>query len=89
MDETVYLSLAELGAGYGARVVRVSDDDPEMLRYLAELSIVPGAEIVIVSRAPYEGPISLKIAGHLLAIGPSLAGQVLVEPLTDLEAPAH
>lgn len=89
VDETVYLSLAELGAGYGARVVRVSDDDPEMLRYLAELEIIPGAEIVIVSRAPYEGPISLRIAGHLLAIGPSLAAQVLVEPLTDLEAPAH
>jgi DtxR family Mn-dependent transcriptional regulator len=89
VDETVYLSLADLGAGYGARVVRVSDDDPEMLRYLAELAIIPGAEIVIVSRAPYEGPISLKISGHVLAIGPSLAAQVLVEPLTDLEAPAH
>jgi DtxR family Mn-dependent transcriptional regulator len=89
VDETVYLSLADLGAGYGARVVRVSDDDPEMLRYNAELAIIPGAEIVIVSRAPYEGPISLKISGHVLAIGPSLAAQVLVEPLTDLEAPAH
>jgi DtxR family Mn-dependent transcriptional regulator len=89
VDETVYLSLAELGPGYGARVVRVSDDDPEMLRYLAELEIIPGAEMVIVARAPYEGPISLRIAGHLLAIGPSLAAQVLVEPLTDLEAPSH
>jgi DtxR family Mn-dependent transcriptional regulator len=89
VDETVYLSLAELGPGYGARVVRVSDDDPEMLRYLAELSIIPGAEMVIVSRAPYEGPISLRIAGQLLAIGPTLAAQVLVEPLTDLDAPAH
>jgi DtxR family Mn-dependent transcriptional regulator len=52
VDETVYLTLDELGVGYGARVVRVSDDDPEMLRYLAELEIIPGAEIVVVSRAP-------------------------------------
>jgi DtxR family Mn-dependent transcriptional regulator len=89
MDETVYLSLAELGAGYGARVVRVSDDDPEMLRYLAELAIIPGTELVVVSRAPYEGPISLSISGHLLAIGPALASQVMVEPLTDMDAPAH
>ena len=89
MDETVYLSLGELGAGYGARVVQVSDDDPEMLRYLADLEIVPGAEVVIVSRAPYDGPISLRIAGHLLAIGPTLASQVMVEPLTDMDAPAH
>ena len=89
VDETEYLTLDELGAGYGARVVRVSDDDPEMLRYLAELEIIPGAELVVVSRAPYQGPISLKIAGHLLAIGPALAGQVMVEPLTDMDAPAH
>jgi DtxR family transcriptional regulator, Mn-dependent transcriptional regulator len=89
VDETVYLTLGELGAGYGARVVQVSDDDPEMLRYLAELEIVPGTEVVVVSRAPYEGPISIRIAGHLLAIGPALAEQVMVEPLTDMEAPAH
>lgn len=89
VDETEYLTLDELGAGYGARVVRVSDDDPEMLRYLAELEIIPGAELVVISRAPYQGPISLRIAGHLLAIGPALAGQVMVEPLTDMDAPAH
>lgn len=89
VDETVYLTLDELGAGYGARVVRVSDDDPEMLRYLAELEIIPGTELVVISRAPYQGPISIRIAGHLLAIGPALAGQVMVEPLTDMDAPAH
>ena len=89
MDETVYLTLDELGAGYGARVVRVSDDDPEMLRYLADLEIIPGTELVVVSRSPYEGPISLRIAGHLLAIGPALAAQVMVEPLTDMDAPSH
>jgi DtxR family transcriptional regulator, Mn-dependent transcriptional regulator len=89
VDETVYLTLDELGAGYGARVVRVNDDDPEMLRYLAELEIIPGTELVVVSRAPYQGPISIRIAGHLLAIGPALAGQVMVEPLTDMDGPTH
>jgi Fe2+ transport system protein FeoA len=44
---------------------------------------------VVISRAPYQGPISLRIHGHLLAIGPALAGQVMVEPLTDMDAPAH
>lgn len=89
MDETEYLSLAELGTGYGARVVRVSDDDPEMLRYLGELQIIPGSEIVVISKAPYEGPIALRVDGAVLQIGPALASQVMVEPLTDMEAPAH
>lgn len=89
MDETVHLSLAELDEGNGARVVQVSDDDPEMLRYLGELSIVPGTEVVVVSKAPYEGPITLRVAGTRLSIGPALAAQVRVEPLTNPDAPSH
>jgi DtxR family Mn-dependent transcriptional regulator len=89
MDETEYLSLAELGAGYGARVVRVSDDDPEMLRYLGELNIVPGVDVVVLSKAPYEGPISIRVGSSKISIGPALAAQVLVEPLQDPDAPTH
>jgi DtxR family Mn-dependent transcriptional regulator len=89
VDETEYFALADLGAGLGVRVVRVSDADPEMLRYLGELEITPGAELVIVSKAPFDGPITLRIGPALHSIGPALAAQVLVEPLTDIEAPAH
>ena len=71
------------------RVVRVSDADPEMLRYLGDLEITPGAELLIVSKAPFDGPITLRIGVALHSIGPALASQVLVEPLTDIEAPAH
>ncbi len=42
VDETEYTSLAELAVGASGVVVRVADEDPEMLRYLGELSIVPG-----------------------------------------------
>ncbi len=89
MDETVHLSLAELESGDGARVVQVSDDDPDLLRYLAELAIVPGAEVVVLSKAPYEGPITLGVSGNRLSIGPALAAQVRVAPLKNPEAPSH
>lgn len=88
MDETEYLPLVELGAGQGARVVRVGDDDPEMLRHLGELAIVPGAELIVVAKAPYDGPISLRVAGNLLSIGPVLAARVLVEPIAS-DGPSH
>lgn len=89
VDETEYLSLAELGAGYGARVVRVADSDPEMLRYLGEMAIIPGAELVVLSKAPYEGPIMLRVSAATLSIGPALAQQVLVEPLMNPDSPTH
>jgi DtxR family Mn-dependent transcriptional regulator len=83
VDETVYRSLAELDVGSAGVVVRVSDEDPEMLRYLGELSIVPGKRLTVKSRAPFDGPITLAIARQELSIGPALAAQVMVAPVAD------
>jgi DtxR family Mn-dependent transcriptional regulator len=83
VDETVYKSLAELGIGVSGVVVRVADEDPEMLRYLAELAILPGRRITVKARAPFEGPITLIVGRQELSIGPALAEHVLMEPAAD------
>ncbi|MFL5510667.1 MAG: metal-dependent transcriptional regulator [Gemmatimonadaceae bacterium] len=83
VDETEYRSLAELGVGASGSVVRVADEDPAMLRYLAELAIVPGKRITVKSHAPYDGPITLSVGRNELSIGPALAAQVLVDPVAD------
>jgi DtxR family transcriptional regulator, Mn-dependent transcriptional regulator len=84
VNEARYASIADLAPGERARVVCVSDDDPARLRYLAELGLVPGASVVVVALAPFEGPITLRVgsgpqAAHR-AIGPALGRGVLVEP---------
>jgi DtxR family Mn-dependent transcriptional regulator len=83
VDETRYRSLADLPVGEDARVVRVSDEDAQMLRYLGELGLRPGADVRVTDRAPYEGPITLRVSGTECAVGPALAGQVLVENPAD------
>ncbi len=83
VDETVYRSLAELEVGSTGVVVRVSDEDAEMLRYLAELGIVPGKRLSVKAHAPYDGPITLTISRQELSIGPALAAQVMVAPIAD------
>lgn len=89
IDERDYHSLSDLGEGVTARVVRVGDDNPQMLRYLFEVGIVPSVEVTVVERAPFGGPISIRVNETELSIGPALAGHVLVEPIPDAEAPAH
>jgi DtxR family Mn-dependent transcriptional regulator len=89
MDERRYHSLADLSVGYSARVVRVSDDDPRMLRYLAELSLRPGAEVMLVARAPFGGPITVAVDAVESDIGPALAQHVLVEPLPHADQPTY
>jgi DtxR family Mn-dependent transcriptional regulator len=83
VDETEYTSLAQLPIGTSGVVVRVSDEDPAMLRYLAELSILPGKKLTVKARAPYDGPITLTLGRQELSIGPSLAANVLIAPLGD------
>ncbi|HEY5021476.1 MAG TPA: FeoA family protein, partial [Gemmatimonadaceae bacterium] len=75
--------LAQLAVGRSGTVVRVSDEDPAMLRYLAELSILPGKRITVKARAPYDGPITLLVGPQELSIGPALAANVLIAPLAD------
>lgn len=54
-------SLIDLPDGARARVSGVNDRDGELLRFLASLGILPGAIVDAVTRAPYEGPISVRV----------------------------
>lgn len=53
--------LSALLPGDEAIVRRVSDDNPDMLRYLASLQLVPGARVTLLERAPFGGPLQLRI----------------------------
>jgi len=83
VDETEYTSLADLTIGVPGLVVRVADEDPAMLRYLAELAVVPGKRIMVKARAPYGGPITAMVGRHEISIGPALAAHVLTAPVAE------
>jgi DtxR family transcriptional regulator, Mn-dependent transcriptional regulator len=72
-------TIADLIPGERGRVVRVSDDDAPRLRYLGEVGLTPGAWAVLVSRAPFGGPLVLLVDGVERLIGPALAGTVMIE----------
>jgi DtxR family Mn-dependent transcriptional regulator len=70
--------LTDLEDGACAIVRRVPDDDPELLRYLAELGVVPLEPVVVISRAPFDGPVTVEVAGREHALSPTLAQRILV-----------
>lgn len=74
--------LAEIPAGQRARVARIPDDtNSDLLRYLAELGLVPGAEFEVIDVAPFAGPFTLALAGQRVVIGRNVALEILVEGL--------
>jgi DtxR family Mn-dependent transcriptional regulator len=78
VKEARYRTLADLAAGAAAEVMQVSDDDPELLRYLADLAIKPGSTVRVAERAPFGGPITLEVGELKRVVGPALAERVLV-----------
>ena len=79
IDETRHSSLADIASGGHARIVRVGDENDEMLRYLDSLGIRPGVDVMVGDRAPFEGPITVRIGPTQHQIGHSLAAKIFVE----------
>jgi DtxR family Mn-dependent transcriptional regulator len=72
-------SLDSLEAGQGGVFVRVSDSDPEMLRYLSARGIAPGDRLQVLERQPFEGPLLVSFEGTDQTIGGQLARAMRVE----------
>ena len=65
--------LYDLEPGRTATFVRVSDAEPEMLRFLAQHGIVPGARLEVLERQPFDGPLYVRAGDTEHVLGANLA----------------
>ncbi len=79
IDEGESRALESLDAGATGRFVRVSDEDPEMLRYLDERGVRLGDELEVVDRQPFGGPLTVRFGESLHTLGGGLARAMRVE----------
>lgn len=70
--------LEQLDIGVRAIVSSVSDRDPDRLRYLGQLGLLPGVEVILLERFPFEGPLRIRVGAVDHVIGLPLAGAVRV-----------
>jgi DtxR family transcriptional regulator, Mn-dependent transcriptional regulator len=77
-EQTV--ALAELGPGAEATFSRVSDAEPEMLRYLGGRGIRPGARLRMLRVEPFGGPRVIEVDGREHPLGGELAASMRVMP---------
>jgi DtxR family transcriptional regulator, Mn-dependent transcriptional regulator len=75
------IRLSELTAGTQGNVVRVPDDDVELLRYLESVGLVPGARVELVRAEPLRGPITVRANDLQTAITRELAERIQVGAL--------
>jgi DtxR family Mn-dependent transcriptional regulator len=60
-------------------IVRVSDSDPAMLRYLTAHQIAIGDRVELIGRQPFDGPCDVIIGAHRQSLGTKLAQAIHVE----------
>ena len=61
-------------------VAEVADEDPALLTYLADLGLVPGAVVEVLKKAPFDGPLHMRIEGHEYTLGEKVTRAVSVRP---------
>ena len=74
------LALLEgLHPGQQAVVCRVDNEDPDLLRYLTTIELVPQARITVLERSNFDGVLRLEVGEGEVSLGPRLTGQIYVE----------
>jgi DtxR family Mn-dependent transcriptional regulator len=79
LEEPKTERLSDLMPGTSGTFTRVSDSDPEMLRYLGERGIAPGDAFEVIEKQPFDGPLFVRFADDVHVLGGSLARAMRVE----------
>ncbi|TDI83365.1 MAG: metal-dependent transcriptional regulator [Caldithrix sp.] len=78
MEERTLVPLTAAEVGQKVLVKQVSDNDPEMLRYLGEIGIFPEVKLHILEKAPFGGPLLIKIGEKQHHLGEKLTNNIFV-----------
>jgi DtxR family transcriptional regulator, Mn-dependent transcriptional regulator len=72
-------SMQSLNGGDSGTFTRISDSDPDMLRFLADRGIAPGDSFEVVEKQPFNGPLFVRFGDDVHVLGGSLAEAMRVE----------
>jgi DtxR family Mn-dependent transcriptional regulator len=79
IDEGRTQSLDSLPVGARGRFVRVSDSDPDMLRWIHGQGIALGASVTLIDRQPFEGPLTVRIGDLERTLGGRVARAMRIQ----------
>jgi DtxR family Mn-dependent transcriptional regulator len=81
MPVKLHTCLSDLRSGQGGVVTQVRDEDPELLRYLQDLGIIPGARIDILAYSKLDDNLTVRVRGRkdMVILGPRITQEIFIE----------
>lgn len=61
-----------------AVIIKIDDERSEFLQYLATLGLMPGATVEVTAKAPFNGPLMVKVGSASYALGQEVADKISV-----------
>jgi DtxR family Mn-dependent transcriptional regulator len=83
IERPASIPLHELEPGQSATVIEVSDRDPDLLRYVGRIGLVPGATLTLVAAEPFGGGFAIHVGGEAHVVGREVAGELFVGEVRD------
>ena len=71
-------ALSGLGNGQKATVVQIPDENTDLLRYLTTLGMHPGVRIEVEEKAPFNGPMLVKVGSTSYPLSLDVASDIYV-----------
>ncbi len=71
--------LSALRPNQSATIKRVKASDPELLRYLEGLGLIPGTRIEVVDYSPFDHNLTIKVGRKTFVLGLNITSKVYVE----------
>ena len=71
-------NLLEAAPGESLLVIRVRDRNPEILRYLSAMGLLPGVEITVLERLPFNGPLRIQVGKSEHTLGREVSEEIFV-----------
>ncbi len=79
MPTMAQLSISEAEKNTPYIIGRVKDQDPELLRYLEKIGVLPGSKIEVIEKAPFDGPVKIRLEDNVeQMLGQAVASEVYV-----------
>lgn len=60
------------------KIVKITDEEPKLLCYLATLGLMPRIQIKVEQKAPFNGPVMVKVGNAVYALGRKIAESIWV-----------
>jgi DtxR family Mn-dependent transcriptional regulator len=81
MPESTDVTLSQLRPFQKAQVMRVSDSDPDLLRYLSEMGVEPAARLEILGYSNFDNNLQVQVTGEdaPVVLGARVTSQIFVQ----------